>query len=227
MSKIIKIIAVDDNPEFLESLKAEFALHKDQYRLIACISTMAEKDNEDYLIEKIGRELPDVILMDFSFRLVGRPSDFGIYLVKLILKRYPNQKIIMLTHELAVKGTEIGDKVRRSFRAGAEGYIRKDQPSSWRGAIAEVVKGELYLSRKTFDHILKEMKKAQSQKIRITKRETEVLNHLIDDKTLLEISALLSTTINGINFHIRNLKTKYDCNTLHGLVSKHLSWKIL
>lgn len=223
MNKLIKIIAVDDSHDFLDSLKNIFAFHKDKYKLIACISTMEDKDNEDFLIEKIGRVKPDIILMDFSFALIGRPSDLGIDLVKRIRKKYPTQKIIMLTSDRMIKGSEQWNKVRRSFAAGAMGYLGKDQIDSWTIGIDEIVKGEVYLTKKTINRMLKGFKMSVNNKTKITPRETEVLNHLLNDKTLLEVSKFLKTSISGINFHIRNLKAKYDCNTLHGIVGKFLS----
>ena len=119
--KKIKIIAVDDDESYLESLKLFFSLHKERYDFpdTSRISKFQDEYNIEFMLEKIGKVEPDVVLMDFSFALANKPDDFGIELVRRIREKFPEQAIIMLVGDDDDEDEIRGGKIRRSFEAGA------------------------------------------------------------------------------------------------------------
>jgi len=225
---MINIIAVDDSKEYLQSLKQIFKPHENQYRLVKCISEMKDDDNIEYMLAQIKEIRPDVVLMDLSFAIHNKPKDFGIELVRRILLKYPEQKIMMLVGDDDDSNQVRWEKIRRSFEVGAMAYLGKRDIASWMEAIDEVVNGDTYVSQRTLKTIvggLREQSKS-SYKYKLGKRQLEVLTHLSEDKTLQQVADSIngergkSITIHAINFHLRNIRAKFNANTLHGVVAK-------
>ncbi|MDX2247530.1 MAG: response regulator transcription factor [Bacteroidia bacterium] len=230
---MIKIVAVDDNAEYLESIKPIFSPYKDEFDLAYCFSKFEDKYNEEFLLHKIKEIQPDVVLMDYSFALAGLPSDYGLYLVKKILAQNPTQKIMMLVYDSTDSPEDRGEKVRKSFEAGAIAYLGKKEIGSWREAISEVVRGETYVDKYAMKSVLKSLRKEINPNLQLTDRQIEVLVHLAADQSPSEITALIKVdkgeylTIHGVNFHLRNIRARLGCSTLHGAVAKAIRSKII
>ena len=225
---MIKIIAVDDSEAYLQSLKQIFKPHENQYKLIKCISEMRDDYSIEYMLEQIKEIKPHVVLMDLSFALYNKPQNFGIELVRRILLKYPDQKVMMLVGDDDDSDQVRWGKIRSSFEVGAMAYLGKRDIASWMEAIDEVVNGDTYVSQRTLKTIvggLREQSKS-SGKYKLGKRQLEVLTHLSRDKTLQQVADSISgepgktITIHTVNFHLRNIRARLNANTLHGVVAK-------
>jgi len=231
---MIKLIAVDDDSAYLDSLSRAVFLPNDQeFQLSLCISNMHDDYNVEFMLEKIGKIRPDIVLMDLSFKLVGRSSDFGIELVKKILEKYPGQKIIMLVGDESDSDPIRADKIMRSFQAGAAAYIGKREIVNSREAILEVINGDKYISKETSKILVNGIGKDAPEarlKYKLTDRHLEVLWLLSQDFDILNVAAQMRNSkgeplkIHTINFHLKTIRSKLvednNMGTLHGLVAK-------
>jgi DNA-binding NarL/FixJ family response regulator len=233
--KKFTIIAVDDDESYLDSLKQFFSKHTDKYDLSSanCVFKLQDEYNIEYMLEKIENVQPDVVLMDFSFTLAGRPHDFGIELVHRIKMKFPDQKIIMLVGDDDEQDQVRWDKINRSFNAGATAYLGKKDITNCMEAIDEVVKGDVYLSESAQKAFFKAMKENGGAKEILTLRQREVLKLLSEDYSIAETAARLlaegkkSVTPHVVNFHIQNIKQRLNTRTLHGSISKALRENII
>lgn len=230
---MINIVAVDDSKEYLNSLQQIFQPLKKSYNLVFCFNHFENDDNIDFLIKKLGNLNPDVILMDLSFTLAGRPHDFGIELVRLIISKYPNQKIIMLVGDDEMQDEVLWENIQSAFSAGAVAYLGKKHIYQLRAAIVDVVNGENFVNEESVKSILNVLGKKINPNATLTRRQREVLIHLADDKTIKQIAESIKgaddkpLAIHTINFHLRNIRARLNSKTLHGLVAKSIRGKII
>jgi len=226
---MIKIIAVDDSKEYLQSLEQLFSPHSNRYHLAKSISEMKDEYNIEYLLKQIKEIQPHVVLMDLSFAIYNKPHDYGIELVRRILLKHPDQKIIMLVGDDNDDDQIRWEKIRRSFEVGAMAYLAKRDIALWMVAINEVVNGDSYASQSTLKTIIKNIRgknKNAFSTYKLGKRQLEVLTHLSKDKTLQQVADSIrgengkSITIHTVNFHLRNIRAQFNANTLHGVVAK-------
>lgn len=80
----------------------------------------------------LDQKTPDILLLDISL-----PGISGIEAIQPIRKRFPEMKIIMHSNY------DEDEKIARSIRAGASGYVLKNASASWlHHAILKVVQGD-------------------------------------------------------------------------------------
>lgn len=226
---MIKIIAVDDSKKYLQSLEQLFKPHAQRYQLVKSISEMIDEYNIEYMLKQINDIQPHVVLMDLSFAIYKKPHDYGIELVRRILLKYPEQKIIMLVGDDNDDDQMRWEKIRRSFEVGVMAYLAKRDIALWMEAIDEVVNGDSYASQSTLKTIINNLRaknKNSFSSYNLGKRQLEILTHLSKDKTLQQVADSISgkngksITIHTVNFHLRNIRAQFNANTLHGVVAK-------
>lgn len=107
MVPAIRVMVVDDFKQWRATLRSMIEA-MEGFRVIAEAGDAVEA------IEKAGRLLPDIVLLD-----IGLPLLNGIEAAPRILRTSPGSKIIFLTQEL-------NSEVRAAaFAAGAEAYLLK------------------------------------------------------------------------------------------------------
>lgn len=155
---------------------------------------------------------PDIILTDIN--LPGMNGIEGITAIKAINKEV---EIIVLTV------FDDNEKIFDAICNGANGYLLKNSsPEEILEAIQIVVDGgssiNAGLARKVFS-MFTAMKKTEKS-YGITKRESEILNYLVDGKTVNEIAKITFTSPQTVQTHVKNIYYKIHVNTRSGLVSK-------
>ena len=106
---MIRILLVDDQPLFVESLRLSLESYTDDLEIIGIA-----KDGPPAI--EMARELgPDVILMD-----VHLPTLNGVEAARRILQESPNVQIIMLS------AYDEDEYIREALKDGTRGYLLKD-----------------------------------------------------------------------------------------------------
>jgi two-component system, NarL family, response regulator NreC len=147
--------------------------------------------------------LPNLVITDISL-----PGLSGIDLTKNITAQFPNVPVLVLSmHDELVHG-------ERAFRAGAKGYLTKQEATEKVVyAIRRILGGEDYLSERMQALLLKQVRgksKTTSMSVLsgLTDREYEIFRLIGMGMSSSEIAAKLSRSVKTIEAHRANLKQK-------------------
>src|SRR5213076_971474 len=160
-------------------------------------------------VEAAERLKPDVVVMD-----VAMPDLNGIEATRRISRSLPRARILALSmHKDAVY-------VREILRAGARGYLLKDQiDSDLLAAVRAVARGEGYLSPAVSDAVLNDYRKHVSDPIDLlTSREREVLQMIAEGKTNKEIANSLNLSVYTVEAHRGRIMEKLNLHSGSELV---------
>ncbi|MDD1534161.1 MULTISPECIES: response regulator [unclassified Bradyrhizobium] len=187
--KPIRITLADDHPLVLAGMKALLEPVQD-------ISIVGEATDGKNAIDVIGRERPDIAVLDISLPIIG-----GIELAQRIAIEYPNVRLLALTvHEDRAY-------VQPMLQAGARGYLlKRSAADELVRAIRAIAEGGIYLdpaiAEKALpsppgDHAPSESATQQE----LTPREAEVLRLVAQGFSNKEIAARLDVSIKTIETH--------------------------
>jgi DNA-binding NarL/FixJ family response regulator len=133
-----RILIIDDHPIVRERL-GELINHETD--LLVC----GEADDSKTALDAVDTTDPDLALVDISLK-----DTYGIELVKELKLRYPR----LLTLVLSMHDESL--YAERALRAGARGYITKQEASKQViGAIHQVLNGGIYVSEKMASLLLR------------------------------------------------------------------------
>jgi DNA-binding NarL/FixJ family response regulator len=135
----IRVLLVDDQTLFIESLKTVFETHVEDIEIVGMAT-----DGRTAL-DMIAKTHPDVVLMD-----VRMPIMDGVESTKVIKEKFPETRVLILT-------TFDDDVyVYEALRYGAEGYLLKDMPTvELISAVRSVCQGGIPISPKVTSKLLK------------------------------------------------------------------------
>jgi len=166
----------------------------------------------------------DVILMDIQM-----PEMDGIKATEIIKQKYPQIKIIMLT----VFDDE--ENIFRAIQAGADGYLLKEiNAENIHKSILEVVNDGAPMSPSIALKALKLLRNPLTitedeaiEKVKLTKRETDVLLQLSKGLNYNEIAENLFISSGTIRKHVENIYRKLQVHNKMEAVQKAKSQKLI
>lgn len=189
----IRIALADDQELFIESLTALLVNTDGAVEVI-----WSARSGED-AIEKTAQNLPDVLLMDYSFK--GSKLD-GAEVTRLLLERWPSLKVLMLSvsDDLSV--------IRESLQKGALGYVSKEtSKGELLRAIRTVADGGYFLDQTALHEIIGALVKKYPKSV-LTRRELEVAELYANDLSVRDIAKTLFISEDTVESHIKNLRSK-------------------
>jgi DNA-binding NarL/FixJ family response regulator len=209
----IKIIMYDDNAFFRDSVTLLIKNSSD-------FTLLATYDQCNDVIKNVSDTRPDVVIMD-----IDMPGLNGIDGVRLIRQNYPSVQILMLT------AFADEDKVFAAIKAGAGGYLLKNtEPKNLLNAVSEVYNGGAPLSPSIARKILAQFQGLPPQKktedYRLSHREKEVLQLLIDGLSYKMIAAKLNITYDTVRAHIKKIYEKLHVASMTEAVAKAINKKL-
>jgi DNA-binding NarL/FixJ family response regulator len=145
---------------------------------------------------------PDIVLVDLSLKTLS-----GFELIKSMHILIPALPVLVVSmHDETVYA-------ERALRAGARGYVMKQEPGGvLMAAIREVLKGNYYLSEQMRTKLLNRFVtgNAESEQLinSLTPSEFEVLHLIGSGYSSQEIARLLSRSIKTIETHRANIRAK-------------------
>ena len=198
---MIKILIVDDQRLIREGLASLLKANED-------FDVIGEATNGEDAIRQTDLLRPDVILMD-----VRMPTMDGITATKFILEQHPTIRILILT-------TFNDDEyVAGAMRAGASGYLLKDDTEVLYQAIKTAHAGVFQFSKEIAQTIVQQLKqinnhnkeKKQNSIVNLlTSREREVVELVAKGATNREVAQELVISENTVKNHISNILGRLD-----------------
>ncbi len=196
MAKITVLIA-DDHAIVREGIRMILALHDD-------IEVVGEAADGREAIDKIGKLLPDVVLMDIAMPGLG-----GLEATLEVTKTRPETKVLVLTQ---YDDTEY---IYRFLKAGAAGYLlKKAVGPELVSAIRTVSEGKAFLDPAVVDRVVKgflEQPDVAEDEISydsLSGREKQVLKLIAEGYTSRQIADVLSLSIKTVMTHRTNVMEK-------------------
>ena len=160
-------------------------------------------------IELARKHLPDVIVID-----IGLPDIDGIEATRQITAISPDTKI------LALSVYSERDYVVEMFRAGASGYLLKDDALvELLKAIRLIVSGKRYLSDDLVDIMLQDLTEEPASESgldlsRLTSREREILRLVLNGDTIKEIAFALNLSPKTVHGHRQQIMKKLEVDNM-------------
>jgi DNA-binding NarL/FixJ family response regulator len=206
-----RILIADDHTLVAEACKK---LLESDYETVATVG-----DGRS-LVRAAAQLRPQLIIVDVSMPLLNG-LDAGQQIKELI----PSVKLVYLTmnHD--------ADLAAEAFRRGASGYLLKTCAASELAiAVREVLRGKSYLSpmiaKDTVDFLLRQDKALVEEGQRLTERQREVLQLLVEGKCMKEVAGVLNVTTRTVAFHkyriMEVLNVKSNSELVQYAIRQHL-----
>jgi DNA-binding NarL/FixJ family response regulator len=192
-----RVLIVDDHTIVRDGISSLLALAGD-------IEVVGEAANGREGLEKAGKLLPDVVLMDISMPIMG-----GLEAIPRIHKEFPEIKILVLT--------QYDDKehVFPAIQAGANGFISKTAASSeLTSGVRAVAMGESYLSPAIAKLFVEDYQRVPPIEDKndpykeLTDREREMLKLVVEGYKTRQIAEMLAITPKTVEAHKTSLMKK-------------------
>jgi DNA-binding NarL/FixJ family response regulator len=190
-----KILIVEDHPLMREGLRGTLAREPD---LIVC----GEAENAAQALELFKKLAPDLVLLDITL-----PGKSGLELAKDLKADDPGVVI------LAISMHDESLYAERILRAGASGYITKQEPpGELIKAIRQVLDNRVYVSREVSENLIsrfsgKRGPRSSPMEI-LTDRELEVFQLIGRGKSPKEIAWQLHIADKTVAVHCANIRLK-------------------
>jgi DNA-binding NarL/FixJ family response regulator len=207
----VKILIIDDHPLVREGLALRISLHSD-------LEVCGEAETEEAALACVKQTGPDLVLVDISLK-----SGHGIELIKRIRSFDPSIKI------LVISGFQESLYAERAFRAGALGYLNKQESNEKMiVAIRTVLAGERFISpeisRRLIDQALDASDVTKTPIERLTDRELEIFRMIGEGLTTGGIANRLGLSTHTIDTHRENIKRKLAARNAAELSRAAVQW---
>jgi DNA-binding NarL/FixJ family response regulator len=194
----IRVLVVDDQTMVRAGFHLLLADEPD-------IEVVAEASNGREAVAQAARFRPDVILMD-----IRMPEMDGLEATRRILATDTDARVLVLTT------FDLDDYVFEALRAGASGFVLKDEPpEQLLGAVRTVAAGEALLSPSVTRRVIRRFATVRRQAppaavADLTPRELEVLRLITRGLSNAEIGAELFISDTTVKTHVTRLLQKLD-----------------
>ena len=206
-----KVLIVDDHPIVRQGLAQ--LLRQDQ-DMIVC----GEADHGQGIGDLIGQLKPDILVLDLTLKDIS-----GIDVIKQVSPRYPSLPILVLSiHDESLYA-------ERALRAGAKGYIMKEEAADKVvTAVRQVLKGELYVGEKLKARLLSQAlgaPKAGASPLEVlSDRELEVFRLLGQGFSTRRIAERFGRSIKTVEIYRANIKQKLGLKDAAELIHCAVRW---
>jgi DNA-binding NarL/FixJ family response regulator len=201
----VKIAIVDDDIRLCQVLKSALLEFEEIDSVITHHSGLAfARDLEQMPLN----DRPEIIIMDIS---MGLPDE-GILATHRIRSKFPDIGVIMFTI------SDGDDHIFEAFRAGATGYLLKDEPPEFIvNTILNVHRGEAQMSpsiaRKTIQFLVPNVSRKTrigtlSDNKELSAREIEMLEQVAKGSTYAQIADQLFISTHTVKKHMVNIFAK-------------------
>ena len=204
---MITIVLADDHAIVRDGLRSLLETNEN-------LRVIGDADNGRDALHLVSQNCPDVAILD-----IAMPEMNGIEATRQIIDTCPDIKVIILSMHATSR------HIYRALQAGARGYLLKASAGfEVVDAIQAVYKGQRYLSQKISDIIIedyitqRETEEVESPLTRLSSREREILQLVVEGKSSSDIAGLLSLSSSTVDTYRSRLMQKLDINDIPSLV---------
>lgn len=198
-----RVLLADDHKIFLEGLRA---ILEPEFDIVGAV------EDGRTLVTEAKRLSPDVVVADISM-----PGLNGIDAARQIRETDDHAKIVFLTMHSQVS------YAASAFEAGASGFVLKHSaPQELITAIRETMQGRTYVTPMIAGDLIAFYQQRSGQhaelKAALSPRQREVLQLLVQGKSIKEISTALNISARTVEFHkyrmMEQLKTRTNAELI-------------
>ncbi len=207
-----RIFLVDDHAMFREGLRQLIDREPD---LIVC----GDAAQPEEAMENIRKLKPDLAIVDITLE-----NGNGIDLVKAIKNEFEDLPVLIVSmHDESLYA-------ERALRAGAMGYVMKQEPAKTvKTAIRKVLGGDMHLSEKMASSVITRLMHGvgdvpPSPLERLSDRELEVFQMLGQGKGVRQIAEEMNVTIPTINSFRNRIKEKLQFKSSTEVMLHAIHW---
>jgi DNA-binding NarL/FixJ family response regulator len=203
---VIRVFLADDHAVVRDGLR--FLLEAQSQ-----IHVIGDAANGREAVRQVQQSKPDVVVMD-----IAMPELNGIEATQQIREACPSTQVVILSmHSTA-------EYIFRAFQSGAQGYLLKESAGmELVDAVRTVYAGNRYLSYRiagtVLDDYVQQRQTAQADNPleRLSGREREILQLLVEGKSNAQIAKILSLSSKTVETYRSRLMQKLGINDLPSL----------
>jgi DNA-binding NarL/FixJ family response regulator len=206
-----RVVIVEDHPMFREQLRLLINKEED---LVVC----GESDNAAHALQMVQEKQPQLAIVDITLKGSG-----GLDLLKDLRSHEIEVPVLVLSmHDESLYA-------ERALRAGASGYITKQEVSSKvMIAIRQVLAGEIYLEasvmRRMVGKVVAKPNGTSPSMDRLTDRELEVFELIGQGRTTREIGSRLRVGYTTVDTYRARIKEKLHLENASQLHAEASRW---
>lgn len=178
------------------------------------IKVIGDAANGRDAVHQVARLCPDVVIVD-----IAMPDLNGIEATRQICQVCPSAQIIILSMHSTT------EHIFQALQAGARGYLLKESAGiEVVNAVRQVHAGHRYLSQKISEKVIddyvcqRKAAEAEGPLARLSPREREILQLVVEGKSSAEIAGILSLSPKTVETYRSRLMQKLGISDLPGLV---------
>jgi len=189
----IRVVVADDHAVVRAGVVHALTRHPD-------MTMLGEASNGRMAIEMVQALEPDVLVLD-----IGMPGIAAADVVRQVNEHERRPRVLVLTAHNDI------ENIRAMLKAGANGYLLKDEDASAIStAVRAVARGDTWISASVtanvVNYAIHEPEETPEQLL--SERELDVLRQLSAGKDNQEIGDVLSISERTVRFHLRNIYDK-------------------
>lgn len=202
----IRIVIVDDHPVVRFGVRQMLLADGD-------IEVVAELDDVDRLPEILSQSGSDIVLLDLEL-----DHTHGVEALRVLRESSPTVRVIVYTSH------DEEDRIVQAAELGVDGYLLKGcGQRELLAAVRSVHDGGTALESSVASKLMKHMNKRSSSSetdvVRFSKREMQVLTLLAEGRTNREIGTTLFISESTVKFHVHAILSKLGASNRTEAVS--------
>lgn len=209
---MIRLIIADDHPIVREGLKQVVAQSRD-------FQVVAEAEDGDAVVRVCQHDAPDVLLLDVSM-----PGPGVLELIPVLKAAQPCMRILVLSVHPE------RHYARRVLKAGADGYLTKNQSSqALASAIRQVYSGRKYVSATLAEDMAVELATAKDGQAHeaLSNREFEVFLSLGAGESIEHIASQLKVSPKTVRTYRSRILEKMNLRSTAQIIFYALRWGLV
>ena len=209
-----RVLVVDDHPIVRQGLALLINREPD---LMVC----GESEDARTAMQSITTANPNILVVDIS---LNGPD--GLDLLKDVRTRYPDLPVLILSmHDESIYA-------ERALRAGAQGYIMKQEASEKvLLALRRILSNEVYVSERISNRMLQRYIGSSTERrpcsvSDLTDRELEVYRLIGQGRSTRQIAEQLHISVKTVESYQAHIKEKLSLRSARELVQHAIQWSV-